>query len=114
MTRFSWHGCIADVDERAAGAWYAKVPDWNCPCGHCGNFAALARVRKLPAALLDMLDALPIPPEKATWACELYHGGDWAEKGLSCEFSWRIAGKIAGRPEGENGDSGRGPLVKFP
>ena len=106
MTRFSWHGCIADVDERAAGPGMQRSPTGTAP-------AALARARKLPAALLDMLDALPILPEKAAWACELYHGEDWAEKRLLCEFSWRIAGKIAGRPEGESGDSGRGPLVKF-
>ena len=34
----------------------------KCPCGHCRNFVALARERKLPEELLAILDSLSIPP----------------------------------------------------
>ena len=45
MTRFSWFGYEAEVDEAATAAWYAQAEDWGCACGHCQNFLALARER---------------------------------------------------------------------
>ena len=113
MTRFSWFGYEAEVDEAATAAWYAQAEDWGCACGHCQNFLALARERRLPAELLGILDSLCIPPEKATYVCELYHDKTWAEKGLLYQFSWRVAGEIKAKPAGEDRGPRWGPGVEF-
>ena len=112
MTRFSWYGYEAKVDEAAVRNWYARAEEWGCACGHCRNFLALARERRLPGEVLEMLDRLSIPPEKATYVCELYYEDDWAEKGLLYQFSWRLAGEILARPGEER--SGWGPLIERP
>ena len=114
MTRFSWHGYGAQVDERATRDCYEKAGAWDCSCGHCRNFLALARARKLPGELLDILDGLGIPPEKATYVCELYHDESWQEKGLLYQLCWRVAGKITGRPAGADDGPTWGPRVEFP
>ena len=115
MTQFSWFGYEAEVDQAATAAWYARAGEWGCECGHCRNFLALARQRRLPAALLAILDSLSIPPEKATYVCELYHDKDWREKGLLYEASWRIAGRVVKRPESrENEGTEWGPPVRLP
>ena len=67
MTAVSWYGYSAEVDEQTTKDYYAQAPDWDCICGHCRNFVALARARKLPAEILEILDELHIPPEKATY-----------------------------------------------
>ena len=114
MTRFRWYGYEAQVDLEATRAWYAQAEDWDCRCGHCRNFLALARARKLPEELLAILDSLPIPPEKATYVCELYHDKDWREKGLLYEFCWRLPGQILDRPAGKDCGPNWGPWVNFP
>lgn len=114
MTRFSWFGYEAEVDERTTRDWYAQADEWGCQCGHCRNFLALARQRKLPDEILNILDSLSILPEKATYVCELYHSDDWREKGLLYQFSWRIAGKILAKPDGEDAGPHWGPIVKCP
>ena len=115
MTRLSWHGYEARVDLEATRSCYAQAPDWDCPCGHCRNFLALARGRKLPAEILKILDALEIPPEKATYVCELYHDRDWREKGLLYEISWRIAGSVVQTPESRGNEGALwGPPVQLP
>ena len=40
--------------------------------------------------MLEILDDLGIPPEKATYVCEIYHDGG----GLHYQVSYRIAGRI--------------------
>ena len=112
MTHFSWYGYEVEVDEAATRNWYAQAEDWGCECGHCRNFLALARERRLPEEILEILDSLSIPPEKATYVCELYYEDDWAEKGLLYQFSWRAAGKILAQPGEERGSWG--PVVKRP
>ena len=115
MTHFSWYGYTAEVDEGATADYYAKAPDWDCSCGHCRNFLALARARKLPAEILETLDELRIPPEKATYVCELCYGEDWREKGLLYEVSWRVAGTVVKQPESrENEGTKWGPPVRRP
>lgn len=115
MTRFSWHGYGAQVDERATRDCYEKAGAWDCSCGHCRNFLALARARRLPGELLAILDSLSIPPEKATYVCELYHDKDWREKGLLYEASWRIAGRVVQTPDSkENEGTKWGPPVRLP
>ena len=114
MSRFAWYGYEAEVDEQATRACYAQAPDWDCPCGHCRNFLALARERKLPEELLAILDGLSIPPEKATYVCEL-DDRDWKEKGVLYEISWRVAGAVVKKPESrENEGTKWGPPVRLP
>ena len=114
MTTVSWHGYTAEVDERATEDYYAQAPDWDCICGHCRNFLALARARKLPAEILEILDELRIPPEKATYVCELCYGEDWREKGLLYEVSWRVAGTVVKQPESrENEGTPWGPPAQL-
>ena len=114
MTEFAWHGYTVEVDETATRAWYAQAEEWSCTCGHCRNFLALAKERRLPEALLNILDGLGIPPEKATYVCELYHDESWQEKGLLYQLCWRVAGKITGRPAGADDGPTWGPRVEFP
>ena len=115
MTAGSWYGYTAEVDEQTTKDYYAQAPDWDCICGHCRNFVALARARKLPAEILEILDELRIPPEKATYVCELYYGEDWREKGLLYEVSWRVAGTVVKQPESrENEGTPWGPPVQQP
>ena len=114
MSRFAWYGYEAEVDEQATRACYAQAPDWDCICGHCRNFLALARARKLPGELLAILDSLSIPPEKATYVCEL-DDRDWKEKGVLYEISWRLAGAVIKKPESrENEGTKWGPPVRLP
>ena len=114
MSRFAWYGYEAEVDEQATRACYAQAPEWDCPCGHCRNFVALARERKLPEELLAILDSLSIPPEKATYVCEL-DDRDWKEKGVLYEISWRLAGAVIKKPESrENEGTKWGPPVRLP
>lgn len=91
MTECRWHGYRLEVDGKATAAWYAQAGEWGCTCGHCRNFLALARERQLPGEILSILDGLAVPPEKATYVCELYTDG---EKGVLYQFGWRIAGKV--------------------
>ena len=114
MTEFAWHGYTVEVDETATRAWYAQAEEWSCTCGHCRNFLALAKERRLPEKLLEILDGLGIPPEKATYVCELYHDESWQEKGLLYQLCWRVAGKITGRPAGADDGPTWGPRVEFP
>lgn len=78
------------MDEDITRDWYAESAAWGCDCGHCRNFMELAKKKQLPAYITDILDKLGIPPEKATYVCEMYPDGD----GFCYQFSYRIAGNI--------------------
>ena len=114
MTHFAWFGYTVEVDEPATRDYYAQAEDWGCECGHCRNFVALARERKLPEGLLAILDSVSIPPEKATYVCELCHDENWREKGLLYELSWRVAGTILDKPARKDNGQEWGPLVELP
>ena len=105
MTNFSWYGYEARVDLETTQDCYEKAGDWDCPCGHCRNFVALARERKLPEELLAILDSLSIPPEKATYVCELYYDKDWREKGPALPARVADRGQ-GGQKAGEQGERG--------
>lgn len=79
-----------EIDLEPTLNWYRNAREWGCECGHCRNFLELARKRKLPARVMEVLDSLYIPPEKATYVCELYTD----DAGIHYQFSYRIAGKI--------------------
>ena len=74
---------------------YAAAGESGGNWGHCRNFLALARQKALPTPTLEMLDALGIPPEKATYVGELYTD----EAGIHYQFSYRLAGRILSAPE---------------
>ena len=81
-------GFRAEADAEATRAWYAHEGDeWYCMCGRCRNFVALAKRRELPADLLDLLDRLSIPPEKATYVCEMDGEGLY-------ELCWNVSGRL--------------------
>lgn len=82
----------AHMDLNATKAWYAQSSGWNCDCGHCRNFIRLATQRKLPAPILDVLDELGIPAEKATYVCEILP----EKEGFLYQFSYRICGTFHG------------------
>ncbi|MDO4739319.1 MAG: hypothetical protein Q4A66_01490 [Eubacteriales bacterium] len=96
-TRDLW-GYRAELDEQATREWYARAGEWNCACGHCRNFLALARTRALPPYVLEVLDSLGIPPEKATYVCELFTDA----AGAHYQFSYRVAGVLVALPEQED------------
>ena len=83
-------GSSVFIEEGATRSWYAQAGPWNCTCGHCRNFRTLAARRQLPPEVLEILDRYGIPPEKATYVCELYTD----EEGVHYQFSYRIAGHL--------------------
>ena len=83
-------GSSVFLEEGATRDWYDQAGPWNCTCGHCRNFLALARGRQLPSSVLEVLDRLGIPPEKATYVGELYTD----DEGIHYQFSYRLAGRI--------------------
>ena len=90
MQDHSLWGSRIDADLPATQRWYQQSPYWNCNCGHCRNFLNLARKRALPAPILETLAQLGIPPEKATYVCQIYPDGE----NYLYQFSYRIAGTI--------------------
>lgn len=91
-------GSVVELDREATQAWHQQAGAWNCTCDHCRNFLALAKGRQLPPVVLETLDRLGIPPEKATYVCELYTD----ENGPLYQFSYRLAGRILEQKELED------------
>ena len=90
MTEYDFFGFQVEIDEEATRSWYAQADEWGCECGDCRNFLKIAHERALPAPLLEILDGLGIPLEKATYVCMLYNN----ESGYLYELSYRLAGRI--------------------
>ena len=90
----------AEIEESATQRWYEQASVWSCTCAPCRNFVKLALLRQLPASVLSALDTLHIPPEKATYVCELYTD----EAGIHYQFSYRIAGTFVESPVLQSAD----------
>jgi len=90
MSRYFWLGLDMDLDVETIRRWYATGPVWDCSCGHCRNFVALAREGRLPTDVCVFLEDLGIPLEKATYVCELYHEGEH----LLYQVFYRLAGRL--------------------
>ena len=90
MREYELWGFRLEIDGDATKQWYDGAEEWGCECGHCRNFLVLARNRRLPAPVLEILDMLCIPPEKATYVCQMVE----KEDGQLYEFSYRITGTI--------------------
>jgi len=95
VQNYEFAGYQVEIDRTATHNWYADFGGWACECGHCRNFLALARRRELPNFVLHLLDDLGIPPEKATYVCEMYHD----DAGLLYQFSYRLSGTILAEPQ---------------
>lgn len=98
MESTTFFGYQVEIDRAATSAWYASAKEWGCECGHCRNYVALAKHRALPAYLMETLDSLGIPFEKATYVCELYTD----EAGVHYQVSYRVAGNILAAPMEED------------
>lgn len=109
MEKRDLFGFSVEVDADAARDWYAEAEDWGCTCASCRNFITLARKRMLPGPVLEILDYLEFPPEKATYVCELYSSGS----GRCYEFSYRIAGSILSGDETASVSLGWGSVLCF-
>ena len=104
MQKCSLSNYQVEIDKNATENWYKKSDGWGCECGHCRNFLMLAKMKKLPSRIIQILDELDISPEKATYVCELYTD----DEGIHYQFSYRIVGTILDVPaKNENLDEGR-------
>lgn len=72
MQRESLCNYQVEIDKDATSKWYRESDGWGCECGHCRNFLKLAKTKKLPLYITQILNELDIPPEKATYVGELY------------------------------------------
>ena len=89
MEKLNLWGQELEIDRDATIGWYETADAWGCECDSCKNFVALAKKRELPTPLLEALDGLGIPAEKATYVCKIVPKGN----GSLYQFSYRIAGK---------------------
>lgn len=113
MTKHNFGNYQVELDMDATENWYATSEGWECECGYCRNFLKLAKNKKLPIHIIEILDELGIPPEKATYVCELYTD----DEGSHYQFSYRIAGKIidvSGEKKTENWDEVRCGQESYP
>ncbi|MGO5114997.1 hypothetical protein ACTQ33_08170 [Candidatus Avoscillospira sp. LCP25S3_F1] len=78
------------IDLDATATWYHYAAPWGCDCGHCRNFLKLAQQKQLPSPVIKLLGQLQIPPEKATYVCELYS----TDGEHLYQFCYRLAGQI--------------------
>ena len=72
MQKHNFWGYQVEIDEKATTDWYAQSSGWGCECGDCRNFLALAKRRAFLAPIVETLDSLGIPLEKATYVGELF------------------------------------------
>ena len=94
MQKYKFGDYQVELDMDATMNWYVQFDGWGCACGHCRNFLQLARKKAIPEYMIEILDALGIPPEKATYVGELFTD----ETGVHYQFSYRLAGVIIDSP----------------
>ena len=90
MKEYNLFGYQVEIDEVATKEWYNNADEWNCECEDCRYFVALAKKKKLPSAVLEILEQFGIVPEKATYVCEVIP----EEHKVLYQFSYRMAGNI--------------------
>lgn len=95
MEKCNFWGIQTEIDKDITKLWYKNSDEWGCDCGWCRNFLALAKSNQLPASVTETLNILNIPPEKATYVCEITE----SDKGLLYQFSYRISGNIIDKNE---------------
>ena len=102
MEKYNLYNYQVEIDKNATKKWYEESDGWRCECVNCRNFLKLAKTKKLPLHIMQILNELDIPPEKATYVCELYTD----DRGIHYQFSYRIAGTIVDAPSIEYVEEG--------
>ena len=95
MSEYTFGDFRVEVDEEATRDYYADSIEWDCTCAYCRNFVFLARERKMPEDMLELLDKLGISPEKATYVVEIYGEED---NRMLYHVTYRVAGCILDDP----------------
>ena len=90
MKEFDLFGFQVEIDEATTKAWYEKASEWDCQCEDCRYFIELARKKKMPIPVLEILEQFGIAPEKATYVCEMIT----EEQKVLYQFSYRMSGNI--------------------
>ena len=90
MKEFDLFGYQVEIDVVTTKKWYNKADEWGCECGDCRHFVALAKKKKLPLDVLEILEQFGITPEKATYVCEIIT----EEHKSLYQFSYRMMGNI--------------------
>ena len=90
MKEFDLFGFQVEIDEATTKAWYEKASEWDCQCEDCRYFIELARKKKMPIPMLEILEQFGIAPEKATYVCEMIT----EEQKVLYQFSYRMSGNI--------------------
>ena len=90
MQKLELLGYFVELDSITTQNWYSQAGEWGCNCRHCRIFLENAKQKALPEQILQLLKQLGIPPEKATYVCELYTD----DTGIHYQFSYRISGRI--------------------
>ena len=103
MKELDLFGYHVEIDEEATKAWYDRADEWDCDCGDCRYFVALAKKREMPAVVLEVLDQFGITPEKATYVCEMITEDYW----ILYQFSYRMVGNILKERDGKALDLGK-------
>ncbi len=85
---------LVEFDRTVTADWYKKSEGWDCKCGDCQNFLALAKQRQLPSAVIELLPIFGVLSEKPTYVCELCP----TEHGHLYQFNYRVAGHMLNDP----------------
>ena len=94
MLKYDFFGFEVAVDLETTQSWYAAAKPQRRRYDkgiEVRNFRAAAKKRLLPDYVLELLDELGIPPQKATLIT--YIGTD-KDGNVHYEFSYRVAGNI--------------------
>ena len=105
MLKCDFFGYETEVDLKATQSWYADAKPRRRlydKAAEVRNFRAAARKRQLPDFVLEKLDQLGIPPQKATLITYVYTDEDGNDR---YQFSYRLAGEILKAPK-EHGTEG--------
>jgi len=92
LTKCKLLGADVEIDMEKTEQWYAQAEDWGCECRGCTNFLEVVKRDLLPSHIKKHLEALHIPPSKATYVCLL--DGEHLY-----QFNYRIAGNILSNAE---------------
>lgn len=63
---------LVEFDKTVTADWYENSEGWDCECGDCQRFLALAKRKQLPFAVIELLSIFGALPEKPTVADGLF------------------------------------------
>ena len=85
---------LVEFDKTVTADWYENSEGWDCECGDCQKFLALAKRKQLPFAVIELLSIFGALPEKPTYVCELSP----TEHRHLYQFNYRVAGNTLNDP----------------